>query len=132
MDYTSKGRSVFALRKIRKGEIICNYEGVLCSYNDLKERVKKYSSLCTGNYILEFKYREKRWGIDATEEDGSFGRLINHSRKCQNAKPLLGEKNEIPYIYFVATRDILKDEEILYDYGDRSKTSKESFPWLKL
>ena len=35
-----KGRSVFTSRKIRKGEIICNYDGEVCTYKELKERKK--------------------------------------------------------------------------------------------
>ena len=34
-----------------------------------------------GSYILEFKFQGKLWGIDATKEDCSIGRLINHSKK---------------------------------------------------
>ena len=34
-----------------------------------------------GNYILEFKFQERWWGIDATKDDCSMGCLINHSKK---------------------------------------------------
>ena len=64
-------------------------------------------------------------------EDGSIGRLINHSKKFQNVKPVFGHKNGMPFIYFLAVSDICKDDEILYDYGDNSKVSKINFPWLR-
>ena len=37
-------------------------------------------------------------------EDGSFGRLINHSKKFQNVKPVVGHKNGMPFIYLLAVR----------------------------
>lgn len=73
---------------------------------------------------------EKRWAIDGTKENNTFGRLINHSRHNPNIKPVVGKENGKPFIYFVALRNIIKHEELLYDYGDTSSTSKKCFPWL--
>lgn len=130
MRCTNKGRSVFAGRQFKAGEFICKYEGELCSYSVFRDRIPVYNNLGFGSYILEFKFKEKRWAIDATKEDGTLGRLINHSRLLNNIKPVVGVKDEIPYVYFVAIRTILKGEELLYDYSDKSKTSKIAFPWL--
>ena len=33
-------------KKIRKGEIICNYDGEVCTYKELKERKK--NTCCVG------------------------------------------------------------------------------------
>ena len=126
-----KGLSVFARKQISKGENICEYKGQLCSFSEYRRRHAKYNQTGKGSYILEFKFREKRWAIDATENNNSFGRLINHSREKSNIKPTVGSNNGQPYIYFVAISDILKDEELLYDYGDHDKNSLQSFPWLK-
>ena len=41
-----KGRSVFTRKKIRKGEIICNYDGEVCTYKELKGRKK--NTCCVG------------------------------------------------------------------------------------
>ena len=82
------------------------------------------------------------FSIDATDEassTGSLGRLINHSRKAFNSRPvtfLMANpdpkiKKKTPYLYFEATRDIEVGEEILYDYGDHSAESHRLFPWLK-
>ena len=84
-----------------------------------------------GSYILEFKYRDQRWAIDATKDDKSFGRLINHSRRFPNIRPRVADKGGQPYVYFVAIAYIHKDSELLYDYGDKGKDSIESFPWLR-
>ena len=84
-----------------------------------------------GSYILEFKFQEKLWGIDATKEDFSIGPLINHSKKMQNIKPVLKVKEGKPLIRFIALRNNDKDEELLYDYSDNSKLAKTNFLWLK-
>ena len=36
-----------------------------------------------------------------------------------------------PLIMFIALRNIDKDEELLYDYSDKSNLAKTYFPWLK-
>ena len=107
--FTSKGRSVFARKQILKGEFICIYKGDLCTYSKFRRRCKKYEELDMGSYIIEFKFREKRWAIDGTKEDGSIGRLINHSKKKSNVKPMVGLKKGQPYVYFIAINNISKD-----------------------
>ena len=81
----------------------------------MQKRQTKYNICGTGSYILEFKFKEKWWGIDATEDDCSFGHLINHSKKLQNIKPVLIVKQDKLCINFVALKNIEKDEELLYD-----------------
>ena len=83
-----------------------------------------------GVFLVEFKFKEKQWAIDAIVEDNSFGQLINHSKKFKNVKPVVGEKKGMPMVYFIAIRNIVEDEEILYDYGDNSRVSRLNFPWL--
>ena len=39
----------------------------------MHDRQKKYEKLGCGNFILEFKFKEKQWAIDANVEDNSFG-----------------------------------------------------------
>ena len=62
---------MFTSQKITKGEIICNYDGEVCIYKQLQKRKKEYM-LC-GAYILEFKFQEKLWRINATKVDCSLG-----------------------------------------------------------
>ena len=128
---TMKGCSVFAKEIIWRGETICDYSGELCNYATFKQRHIKYNASESGNDILEFKFKEKCWAIDATNEDNSLGWLINHSWKLPDCRPIVGEDRGKPYVYFIATSDILPNNEILYDYGDNSDVSKTYFPWLK-
>jgi len=69
--------------------------------------------------------------VDATQESGRLGRLLNHSKTNANVHTRLFPIKNRPYLILVASRDIKIDEELLYDYGDRSKTAIESHPWLK-
>ena len=57
--------------------------------------------------------------VDATEDTGRYGRLINHSRKEANAecrKVTIGGQLRL---IIVAKRDIDEEEELLYDYKER-------------
>jgi len=86
-----------------------------------------------GSYMYEFVFNKTKYCVDATEDDGSCGRLINHScKKGQNCKMSIHvDDNGIPHLILVALRDILPGEELLYDYGDWNRSSKKAFPWLK-
>ena len=70
------------------------------------------------------------FSIDATQETGRFGRLVNHSRKAPNCIPKVFTLNDEPRVILVARHDIEKDTELLYDYGDRNKQSLKNHPWL--
>ena len=70
------------------------------------------------------------WFVDAIGEDGSFGRLINHSKIHRNSI-------YIPYnikymvnlrLFCLWLRDILAGEELWYAYGD---WDKEVPDWMK-
>ena len=70
--------------------------------------------------------------IDATTETGRLGRLVNHSRLSPNLQTKVVVFREKPRLILIARRDIEPGEELLYDYGDRSKESLEAHPWLAL
>lgn len=59
-----------------------------------------------------------------------MGRLINHS-KNGNCQTKLHDINGVPHLILTASRNIDEGEELLYDYGDRSKASIAAHPWLK-
>jgi histone-lysine N-methyltransferase SETD8 len=70
--------------------------------------------------------------VDATEENGRLGRLINHSRARANLTTKTLTIDGIPRLVLFATRDVAKGEELLYDYGDRRKQSLAYHPWLAM
>jgi len=55
---------------------------------------------------------------------------VNHSQKKSNCVTKVVEVDGKPRLILVTSRDIDVGEELLYDYGDRSKESLEAYPWL--
>ncbi|OBS79844.1 hypothetical protein A6R68_21953 [Neotoma lepida] len=92
-----------------------------------KQAPRKKSQGC---YMYYFQYLSKTYCVDATRETNRLRRLINHS-KCGNCQTKLHDIDGMPHLIFIASRDIAAEEELLYDYGDRSKASIEAYPWLK-
>uniref|UniRef100_A0A672I1F7 [histone H4]-lysine(20) N-methyltransferase n=1 Tax=Salarias fasciatus TaxID=181472 RepID=A0A672I1F7_SALFA len=126
-----KGRAVFATRCFQKGDFVVEYHGDLLQINDAKKREAEYAqNPATGCYMYYFQYLCKTYCVDATRESGRMGRLINHS-KAGNCQTKLHDINGVPHLILVASRDIDRGEELLYDYGDRSKASIAAHPWLK-
>ncbi|XP_030625334.1 N-lysine methyltransferase KMT5A-A [Chanos chanos] len=126
-----KGRGVFATQNFQKGQYIVEYHGDLLPITDAKKREAMYAQNPeTGCYMYYFQYLSKTYCVDATKETDRLGRLINHS-KNGNCQTKLHDINGIPHLILVASRDIQEGEELLYDYGDRSKASIAAHPWLK-
>ncbi|KAM7368620.1 hypothetical protein PAMP_012943 [Pampus punctatissimus] len=126
-----KGRAVFATRCFQKGEYVVEYHGDLLHITDAKKREAEYAqNPATGCYMYYFQYLCKTYCVDATKETDRMGRLINHS-KNGNCQTKLHDINGVPHLILVASRHIDEGEELLYDYGDRSKASIAAHPWLK-
>ncbi|CAM4565457.1 N-lysine methyltransferase KMT5A isoform X5 [Lepidochelys kempii] len=126
-----KGRGVIATRHFSRGEFVVEYHGDLIEIMDAKKREAVYAQdPSTGCYMYYFQYLSKMYCVDATKETNRLGRLINHS-KCGNCQTKLHDIDGVPHLILIASRDIKVGEELLYDYGDRSKASIEAHPWLK-
>lgn len=127
-----KGRGIFATRDFERGDFICEYAGEMISYKQAKKREEMYAQDSKiGCYMYFFEYKSKQYCIDATAETERLGRLLNHSKLENNCHTKLFEMNSRPYLILVASRNIKRGEEMMYDYGDRNKVSLESHPWLK-
>lgn len=126
-----KGRGVFASKNFKKGEFVVEYHGDLLELTEAKKREAEYAlDPETGCYMYYFQYQSKTYCVDATKETNRLGRLINHS-KSGNCQTRLHPMDGTPHLILVASRDISAEEELLYDYGDRSKASILAHPWLK-
>ena len=67
------------------------------------------------SYVLLFQFDSNWWKIDATEEDGSYGRLINHSRQKANlAHESATNESGKPTVLLKAKRDIQIGEEFFW------------------
>lgn len=128
---SEKGRGVFSCKYFKKGDFVCEYAGDMVSYQVAKKREELYAQdTSVGCYMYFFEYKTKIWCIDATEETERLGRLLNHSKTGGNCRTQLIEIDSKPHLILVAARDINPGEEMLYDYGDRNKSSIQSHPWL--
>ncbi|XP_069789612.1 N-lysine methyltransferase KMT5A-A isoform X2 [Narcine bancroftii] len=126
-----KGRGVMATKPFQRGEFVVEYHGDLIEFADAKNREAEYAQdPSTGCYMYYFQYLSKTYCVDATKESTRLGRLINHS-KNGNCQTKLHDVDGKPHLILVASRNIENGEELLYDYGDRSKASIAAHPWLK-
>ena len=90
------------------------------------------SSLEDPRYQLYFINRKgKKMCVDAVEDDGSIGRLINHSHCCANTKPVvINNENEVA-IFIETTRAIAEGEQLLFNYDDNGKLGRETLASFK-
>ncbi|VDN42624.1 unnamed protein product, partial [Gongylonema pulchrum] len=82
-----------------------------------------------GSFMYFFKFKNKQYCVDATDETSDKGRLINHSVLRPNLKTKVVELKGTKHLILVAKRDIEVGEELLYDYGDRTPCSVAENPW---
>ena len=132
-DFGIKGRGIVATRPFSKGDFVIEYIGELMDQKTAKAKEESYAhDPSKGCYSYYFLHSGQWYCIDATEESPYMGRLVNHSCKIPNMVTKTIELDNIPHLVLVAKRDIAENEEILYDYGDKSKEALEYHPWLAL
>jgi len=130
-NFPGKGRGIIATRMFRRGEFVVEYSGDLIDLSQARNREKMYAAdQNTGCYMYYFQHKNQSYCVDATAESPRLGRLVNHSRTQGNLIPKVIEIKDRPYLLLVARVDISPGEELLYDYGDRSKISLKHHPWL--
>lgn len=132
MEYTRyKGWGIRATRKFLKDDYVLRYCGKLMSARKGYEVEKKQIKAgLDDSFLYFFKLDSKHLCIDATEYDGTYGRLVNHSRLRPNCKAVGKMIDGALMLILVATRDIVRGEEILYDYGEIRKSVVNELTWL--
>ena len=126
-----KGRGIVTKKPFSKGEYLVEYRGELLDIKTAKNMETLYAKdPSKGSYMYYFNSKGKKMCVDATEETGRYGRLINHSRKSANCitKVVLFQNN--PRLIIVAKRDLVTGTELLFDYNDRCQKSILALPWL--
>lgn len=68
--------------------------------------------------------------MDATKDNGTMGRMVNHSRKHPNTTTKIIEVEGNPKLCLLALRDIKINEELVYDYGEKRADIVKAMPWL--
>ena len=123
-----KNWSVFAMKQFQVGDPVTEYSGSLVQ--------RKLGKVNPKPYVFDFTYRNEAMSIDAMPVsqpagDGRPGMFINHSATSANIVPRLVEIGaDNPHIIFFAIMSIAVGDELLYNYGDRSRDSLKRDPWL--
>lgn len=111
-------RGVAAARHIKAHMLLCDYNGKLVEPPLAKDFPKQASAEVLA-YLYSFTHNEKHYSVDGHEENGTIGRLFNHSIKHPNVRAHVKEIYGSPCIILAASRDIEAGEQLLFDYGDR-------------
>ncbi|KAK9892407.1 hypothetical protein WA026_019857 [Henosepilachna vigintioctopunctata] len=128
--FENKGRGIVADKYFKKGDFVVEYSGDLIDMAEAKKREEMYAlDQNTGCYMYYFKHNNQQYCIDATPETDRLGRLVNHSRNGNLLTRSISVDGK-PRLVLIAKEDIQLGEEVLYDYGDRSKESLKHHPWL--
>ncbi|KAL4001694.1 Histone-lysine N-methyltransferase set-1 [Acanthocheilonema viteae] len=126
-----KGRGIRTLRNFQKNEFVVEYKGEIIDMRLARNREREYAKdNSIGSFMYFFKYQNKQYCVDATDETPYKGRLINHSVVRPNLKTKVIELNGSKHLILIAKRDIDIGEELLYDYGDRTPCTVAENPWL--
>lgn len=127
-EFDGRGRGLVATKAFSKGTVICHYEGKIYEGKAARLHKQKTYQEHMAQYVYEIgEYEHKYYVIDATKEDSSQGRLINHSIH-PNLKPTPTNIDGHFYLLFEACRDVNDGDELVYDYGQRP--SKDRCSWL--
>ena len=128
-----KGKGLVTTRFIKRGEFICEYVGELLTREQAMEREEVYNKRkLEMGYTFYFPSKGGRYCcIDATEDNGRMGRLINHSKLQPNIKPRLIIVDNVPRLFFTATSDITANTELQYPYGENRPDIIKENEWLK-
>lgn len=107
------------------------YSGTLLSWEEAKKREEMYDAEpeIYGCYMYYFKFKDQKFCVDGTADDGSLGRLLNHSCKGNVETKLVNIKNR-PVLILIAKTEIPPETELVYDYGERDQETIEYHPWL--
>lgn len=115
------GWGVFTTKERTKGEFLLEYAGEVISHKDAVSREASYKEQGLGSFLFFFG----KLCIDATEDTGRLGRLVNDGQGEQENCIMRTVKvgGPSPRLCLFARRDIGEGEELRYDYG------VDDLPW---
>ena len=133
VEVVKKGRGVRAVRGFSRGEPVVEYVGQLAnlgrSSRSPGDQGAREAAVLT-NYTFYFHSAGYQYKIDASQETGRFGRLVNHSIVAANCYVKVVVEANVPRLTLFASRDIKTGEELLFDYGERDPEVCAANPWL--
>uniref|UniRef100_A0A0N4ZFL7 [Histone H3]-lysine(27) N-trimethyltransferase n=1 Tax=Parastrongyloides trichosuri TaxID=131310 RepID=A0A0N4ZFL7_PARTI len=116
------GFGAFAVDTIEKGEFISEYTGELISETESEKRGRIYDSKKT-SYLFILNSTQQ---IDSYDY-GNTSRFINHSDTNDNVFGSVIVVNGVQTIVFHAARQILKGEELFFNYNYSTKQKNTIF-----
>jgi hypothetical protein len=120
------GMGVFADDCIPQYQYLCMYQGIVCSHGSHADLDAVHSNRNL-EYIFYFKHQHIIYSIDSSAKTYICS-MMNHSRSDNNVIIKKIVFDDLPFIFFFSSRVIKKQEQILFDYGDRYSDC----PWIKL
>jgi len=111
----NSGKGLFTTKDIKKGEVVCEYEGERITWDEATSRNEK--DVSKGAY---FYYINEKNVIDAWAAKDTFGRYANDAAGLGRIK---GLRNNCVYeerknrVFIKATRNIPAGSEIFVSYG---------------
>ncbi|MFM7017019.1 MAG: SET domain-containing protein-lysine N-methyltransferase [Bacteroidota bacterium] len=111
------GKGLFVKKDLKKGEIVCEYEGEIVPWSVCEKRAEEghegYAFFITKNKCIDAYFTKDAIGRYANDAKG-IGRVEGLRNNAQyEIKTRQGEKR----VFIVATRTIKANDEVLVDYG---------------
>jgi hypothetical protein len=111
------GKGLFVKNEIKKGEIVCEYEGEIVPWSVCEKRAEEghegYAFFITKNRCVDAYFTKESMARYANDAKG-IGRVEGLKNNSQyEIKTRQGEKR----VFIVATRTIKANDEVLVDYG---------------
>ncbi|XP_046367810.2 N-lysine methyltransferase KMT5A-like [Haliotis rufescens] len=107
------GRGIVADKDFGPGDYITYYHGKYCVEKPIIDE-----------YTFELPCDGRTFWIDASQDDGSYGRLLNDEWRFPNAMARLIFVDGRPHVAYFAHRFIKTGQEIRFNYNYNS-----DFPW---
>ncbi|XP_057207526.1 uncharacterized protein LOC130565022 isoform X2 [Triplophysa rosa] len=118
-----KGRGVFALAPFNKGDFVVEYRGELIDFIEAERRREVNRNIV---FMFDFLWQNRKWCIDATDENKTLGRLVNDDHITPNCTMKKIVAQERPHLCPFALRYVIPGEDITYDYGPSDWPWRES------
>lgn len=111
------GRGLFVKNEVKKGEIVCEYEGEIVPWSVCEKRAEEghegYAFFITKNRCVDAYFTKEAIARYANDAKG-IGRVEGLRNNAQyEIKTRQGEKR----VFIVATKTLKANDEVLVDYG---------------
>ncbi len=110
---------VFAEKNIKKGDLICEYTGILCRETPEIDNAYlwDYPTVIMEDVPGKKRRKKHKFCIDAGAS-GNYARFINHTQRIyQNVTTQILPSQGLWHVAYIAQKDIDKGQQLLTHYG---------------